>query len=352
MKKYSLAIVGATGLVGRTMLRVIEERQLPFSSLTLLASARSAGKEISYRSREHGTQRLTVQELTEDSFTGIDIALFSAGSSVSKKYAPIAAKSGCIVIDNSSAWRQHPDAPLVVPEVNADVLNHHKGIIANPNCSTIQLVVPLKILDDTFGLKRVVVSTYQAISGAGQAGIDQLYSELFATDEKELKKPSQFAHPIAFNTMFHSFGETNGVTDADTEEEAKMLRETRRILRKNTLPLSMTCVRIPTAKGHGESVNIETFTEISADKVRELFHGSNDVTLLDAPEKDQFPTPLISDDKDDIYVGRIRTDNSVPHGINMWIVSDNVRKGAATNAVQIVEKILEHDLRDFEVGNF
>jgi aspartate-semialdehyde dehydrogenase len=324
----SFAIVGATGLVGRTMLRVLEEREVPISSIRLLASKNSAGSRIRFRNRN-----LTVEELTPASFKGVDIALFSAGASVSLKYAPIAVKAGAIVIDNSSAWRMDRTVPLVVPEVNPHAIAKHRGIIANPNCSTIQLVVALKPLHDAFGLKRLVVSTYQAISGAGQAGVDQLMAELKGKTPERRK----FAQQAAFNTIFHSFGEG----DDYTEEELKMINETRKIMELPKLAATMTCVRVPTIAAHAESVNAEFERPVTPARARKLLEKAPGIVVWDDPAADHYPTVLDAGDHDEVFVGRIRKDASQPNTINMWVVADNVRKGAATNAVQIAELVME-----------
>ena len=323
----SLAVVGATGLVGRTMLKVLEERGFPFDNITLLASKRSAGKRIRFKGRYH-----TVGCLDKNSFKGIDIALFSAGSSTSRTFAPIAAKEGTVVIDNSSAWRMEKGVPLVVPEVNPEAAYKHKGIIANPNCSTIQLVVPLKPLHKKFGLQRVVVSTYQSISGAGQSGVDQLMAEIKG------KRPvaPKFTRQAAFNTIFHSFPDGKD----STEEELKMMNETRKIMGLPRLPITVTCVRIPTTGAHGESVNIEFEKPAPVSQVRKVLTRSAGITLMDNPEDDIYPTILDAENRDDVLIGRIRKDPSKARSLNMWVVSDNLRKGAATNAVQIAELLV------------
>jgi aspartate-semialdehyde dehydrogenase len=319
-----IGIVGATGLVGRTFLNVIEERNLSYKELRLFASKNSAGKQITFRG-----QNLTINETTPEIFDDLDFALFSAGGSTSLKFAKIAAEKKCIVVDNSSAWRMNPEVPLVVPEVNPEALENHNYIIANPNCSTIQMVVALKPLSDKYGLKRIICSTYQSISGAGQKGIDKLENELSGkfSDEKQ----------IAYSTLFHSFDEG----ETFTNEEIKMINETRKIMNLPLLPIAVTCVRVPTIGGHGESLNIELNNEFEIDEIRRIFANSNGIILMDSPERDIYPTPAIAKDTDAVYVGRIRRDSTITNGLYLWIVSDNVRKGAATNAVQIVEKILE-----------
>ena len=326
----TIAVVGATGLVGRTMLQVLDEHEFPIGKLRLLASARSAGSSMEFRG-----ERYEVEELTENSFDGIDIALFSAGGAASKKYAPFAAAVGCVVIDNSSAWRMHPQVPLVVPEVNAHDLRSHHGIIANPNCSTIQLVVALKPIEDAYGLKRVVVSTYQSVSGAGQKGVDHLTAEI------EGREPDAriSSHRVAFNTVFHAFIDDSGVT----EEEQKVRRETRRIMNLPDLPIAVTCVRVPILGGHGESVNIETVRPFTIDELRHTLEHAKGVILQDEPREEYYPTPYKSEDRDEVFVGRIRRDDTVENGAYLWVVADNLRKGAATNAVQIARALLEMD---------
>jgi aspartate-semialdehyde dehydrogenase len=323
-RKYNVAVVGATGLVGRTMIKVLEERNFPVNELKLLASVRSAGTKAMFNNEE-----ITVQELTGESFKGVDIALFSAGGSISLTYAPIAASYKCIVIDNSSAWRMDPEIPLVVPEVNPEVLRHHKYIIANPNCSTIQLVVPLKALQDEYGLKRVICSTYQSISGAGQKGVDKLMTEIKGGDYDNKIK-------YAFNTAFHPFDD-NGFTN----EENKMVNETRKILGINDLKIAVTCVRVPTLGGHSESVNIELNNPFEIHDIKKLMANTAGMILMDNPSENIYPYPLLTADKDPVYVGRIRRDDTVENGLYLWVVADNLRKGAATNAVQIAEKMVE-----------
>jgi aspartate-semialdehyde dehydrogenase len=336
MKKlFNVAVVGATGLVGRTMIKVLEERNFPVGNLFLLASPRSAGTMIGFKDTEY-----IVDAITPDSFEDIDIALFSAGKEVSIKYAPIAAAAGCVVIDNGSYWRMHPEVPLIVPEVNPEAAGSHYGIIANPNCSTIQLMVALKPIEDNFKLNRVIVSTYQSITGAGQKGIDQLTAEIGGDI------PSQRAskHQIAYNTVFHT------VTDPDgfSEEEIKMINEPRKILSRPDLPMVVTCVRLPILGGHGESVNVETERSFEITELRELLTNSPGITVVDEPHQDKFPTPVDAGGHDGVFVGRLRKDTTVENGAYLWVVSDNVRKGAATNAVQIAELLIEKDALDFD----
>lgn len=331
--RYNIAIVGAGGLVGRTMVKVLEERNFPVNELFLFATERSAGKKVNYNGKE-----IEIKIINEDSFKNIDIALFSAGKQASMIDAPLAAMNGCIVIDNGSYWRMHEQVPLVVPEVNPDSVQGHKGIIANPNCSTIQLVVALKPIQDNFGLKRVVVSTYQSISGAGQKGVDRLLNEI-----NDKKFNAGHKHKVAFNTVFHEFVDDSGFSI----EETKMLNEIRKIMNMPELPLAVTCVRLPTLGGHGESVNVESEKPLSVESLRECLTSQKGITLIDNPEKDEYPTPQFAGGKDDVYVGRIRLDNSVKNGAYLWVVSDNLRKGAATNAVQIAELLVEKNLFNF-----
>ncbi len=322
----NVGVVGATGLVGRTMVRVIEERAFPLDRLRLFASERSAGSTIPFRGKD-----IVVEKLEPRSFEGIDIALFSAGGGLSREFAPIAAAAGAIVIDNSSAWRQDPDVPLVVPEVNGSTAHEHKGIIANPNCSTIQLLLPLQSLHDRFGLRRVVVSTYQSISGAGQSGVEQLQTEM----RGETPAQPHFRRPAALNTMFHDFPEGS----EETEEEMKMVRESRRILGLPELRIAVTCVRIPTTGGHGESVNVELERPTTVEEIRAALSEMEGMRVVDDPSHDVYPTILDAEGIDDVLVGRIRADRSVENGFHLWVVADNLRKGAATNAVQIAELI-------------
>lgn len=324
--KKNIAIVGASGLVGRTMLQVLAEREYSFDSIRLFASSRSAGVEMEYLGKT-----LIVEELTNDSFDNTHIALFSAGGETSKKFAPIAADAGCLVIDNSSVWRMVDGVPLVVPEVNPLAAKDHKNIIANPNCSTIQLTLPIKIIYDNFGLKRLVVSTYQSISGAGQSGIDMLMNEINNLPDKDI--PS-----IAFNTMFHPF-EDNG----NTVEENKMLNEMKKIFSDDSLNISVTCVRLPILGGHAESVNFTTKKELDIDRLLELFVEDPNIVVLDNPTQNIYATPRNVKDDDRVFVSRLRKDLSEQNSANLWVVADNLRKGAATNAVQIAELVLEND---------
>ena len=328
MRKYNLAIVGVTGMVGRKFLEVLEEKQLPIENYYMFASARSAGKVINFMGKDY-----VVEELTPTCFDGkdIDIALFSAGASVSKTYAPIAVDKGIVVVDNSSAWRMEPDVPLVVPEVNPEEILNHKGIIANPNCSTIQAVVALKPLYDKYGIKRIVYSTYQAVSGAGVAGYNDLENGIKG------EAPKKFPHPIFSNCIPHidSF-----LDNGYTKEEMKMIEETKKILKDNSLRITATTVRVPVFNGHSESINVELKKEFDLDELKNLLANAPGVEVIDDPTNNQYPMPINSNGKDQVFVGRIRRDESVDNGVNLWVVADNIRKGAATNTVQIAEKLI------------
>ena len=326
-----VAVLGATGLVGRTMIKVLEERNFPVSDIVPLASSRSAGQAITFKGRE-----FIIREPSKEAFQGVDIALFSAGAKASREWAQIAAGEGAVVIDNSSAFRMDTDVPLVVPEVNPGDIFKGDGtpepIIANPNCSTIQMVVVLKPLHDRFGLKRVVVSTYQSVTGKGKVGRDALESELAGEKQDEF---THF-HQIAFNAVpqIDAFTE-NGYT----KEEMKMVNETRKIMGDNAISVSPTTVRIPVYGGHGESLNIELERDFDIDELRELLRTSPGIILQDDPSARIYPMPLTSYERDEVFVGRIRRDYWHPRTVNMWIVADNLRKGAATNAVQIAEVV-------------
>lgn len=330
MKKVNIAIVGATGMVGRTFLKVLEERDFPYDNLYAFASSKSAGQKVKCKGVEY-----IVEELNEESFDrDIDIALFSAGGSISEKFAPIAASKGVIVVDNSSAWRMNDDVPLVVPEVNPEDLKWHKGIIANPNCSTIQAVVALKPLQDKYNIKRIVYSTYQAVSGSGVKGVADLEEGLKGND---LTKA--YPHPIANNCLPHIdvFME-NGYT----KEEMKMIDETKKILGDYDLKITATTVRVPLFDCHSESVNIEVEKSFEVEDVKDLFNNSPGIILQDDPNNNVYPIATNAKGTDLVYVGRIRRDYSVENGLNIWIVADNIRKGAATNTVQIAEELLKY----------
>ncbi len=330
-KKFNIAVAGATGAVGEQMLACLEERKFPVKSIKLLASSRSAGKTVRFNDVP-----LIVETLTEDSFKGMDIALFSAGGDTSKQFAPFAAKDGCVVVDNSSAWRMDPAVPLVVPEVNPHAVAGYtrKGIIANPNCSTIQMVVVLAPLHKKYKIKRIVVSTYQAVSGTGKKAIDELSDQTRAMLNFMECKNKVYPHRIAFNCLPHidSF-----LDNGYTKEEMKMVNETRKILEDDTLRITATTVRVPVFYSHSESVNIETYQPITAVDAKRLFEKQPGVFLVDDPENNVYPLAIDAAGQDMTLVGRIRQDASVENGINMWIVADNIRKGAATNAVQIAE---------------
>jgi aspartate-semialdehyde dehydrogenase len=331
MSGYNIAIVGATGLVGRKMLQILEERNFPVKDLKLLASERSEGIELSFNG-----ERLKVEKLTEEKFKGVDIALFSAGTDVSVKFVPEAVKRGCVVIDNSSAFRLEKDVPLVVPEVNAEKISQHKGIIANPNCSTIQLVVVLKPLHDKFKIKRVVVSTYQSVTGAGKKALDQLMFEIQGLKPQTPK----FPHQIAYNCIPQI---DNFFEDGYTKEEHKIMKETKKILDDENIKITATCVRVPTIGGHAESVNIEFENKFSLEDIIQTLNQAPGVIVIDKPYESIYPMPIFSNEKDDVFVGRIRLDQSIENGLNLWIVADNLRKGAATNAVQIAETLTQRN---------
>lgn len=322
------AIVGATGLVGSTFLKVLEEKKLPIDEYVLLASKKSAGKEVIFMNKKY-----IVEELTKDTFLNnrFNYALFSAGSEVSLEYAPIAANSGCIVIDNSSAFRMKDNVPLVVPEVNKEMIEKNNGIIANPNCSTIQAVIPLKVLHERYTLKRVIYSTYQAVSGAGIKGIKDL------ENTSKGNRATKFIYPIFNNCLPHIdvFLENNY-----TKEEMKMILETRKILNLPNLNITATCVRVPVKNCHCESINVEFEQEFDILELKQLLNKKDGIVVLDDIKKNIYPLPTFVDGKDEVFVGRIRRDYSVKNGLNFWCVADNIRKGAATNAVQILEELI------------
>ena len=338
MKEVNVAVVGATGAVGNEMVKVLEERRFPVNELRLLASKRSVGKKISFNGNE-----VKVEELTEDSFKGVQISLFSAGASVSKKFAPIAAKSGCVVIDNSSAFRMEADIPLVVPEVNPHAIAQYKnrGIIANPNCSTIQMVVALKPIHDVSKIKRVVVATYQAVSGTGKKAIEELSSQTQAIFNFKDIVCNVYPHQIAFNCLPHIdvFLE-NGYT----REEMKMYYETKKIMEDEDIEVTATCVRVPVFYGHSEAINIELEKKLTADEVRKILSNAPGIKVVDNPDNNEYPLAIYAAGRDEVFVGRIREDVSKENCIEMWVVSDNIRKGAALNAVQIAEVLLERYL--------
>lgn len=333
-EKYNVAVVGATGAVGEQMRAVLEEREFPVGELRLLASERSAGQFLPFQQKQ-----IRVEVLTEDSFKDIDIGLFSAGASVSAKYAPIAVQAGAVVVDNTSFFRMDPDVPLVVPEVNANEIGKYatRGIIANPNCSTIQMVVALKPIHDAARIKRVVVSTYQSVSGAGRKAMEELSHQVAALfSGKEIEK-EKFPHQIAFNCIPHidAFVE-NGYT----KEEMKMINETRKILNEPLLPVTATTVRVPVFCSHSESVNVETERKLTAQQAKALLREAPGIIVADEPQSDVYPMAIDAVGTDATLVGRIREDDSIANGLNLWVVADNLRKGAALNAVQIAEILI------------
>lgn len=334
MKKFNVAVVGATGMVGGKFLEVLTERQLPVDNYYLFASAKSAGKKIDFMGEEH-----TVIELTKENVTAlkgkVDFALFSAGAGVSKEFAPIFAEIGAIVVDNSSQWRMYDDVPLVVPEVNPEDVKWNHGIIANPNCSTIQAVVALKPLYDKFGIKRIVYSTYQAVSGAGVAGYNDLKDGINGA------APKKFPRPIAFNMLPHI---DVFMEDGYTKEEWKMIVETRKILHDESLRVTATTVRVPVFYGHSESINVEFCKKCEKQDVVNALENFPGIIVMDDVKNNVYPTPLDAENHDEVFVGRIRMDESVDSGANLWVVADNIRKGAATNAVQIVELLIKNAL--------
>lgn len=329
MKNINLAIVGATGMVGRTFLKILEERDFPYENLYLFASERSAGKKLICKGKEY-----TVEALNEKSFErDIDIALFSAGGDISLKFSPIAAENGVVVVDNSSAFRMDPNVPLVVPEVNPEAIKEHNGIIANPNCSTIQAMVALKPIHEKYGIKRIVFSTYQSVSGSGVKGVSDLEEGLKGNVQNKA-----YPHPIANNCIPHIdvFME-NGYT----KEEMKMIKETQKILEDETIKITATAVRVPVYYAHSESINIELKKPFELEDIFEIYKTAEGVKLVDDVSKNQYPLATMAENTNEVYVGRIRKDFSVDYGLNMWVVADNIRKGAATNTVQIAERLLK-----------
>ncbi len=332
---YRVAVVGATGQVGTLMLELLHERSFPAREIVPFASERSVGREL-----QGG---LVVQGLDEESIQGFDLALFSAGGSTSGEWAPKFARAGAVVIDNSSRWRMNDDVPLVVSEVNPDALSGHRGIVANPNCSTMQMVVALKPLHEEAGIERLVVSTYQAVSGTGRKAVDELLDQSHALlHEHEVGPPEAYPHRIAFNALPHagSFGDG----DDHTDEERKLIDETRKILEDPSIRISATCVRVPVVNGHSEAVNVQTRRDLSPDRARELLAGAPGVTVLDDPSAALYPLAIHASGKDDVFVGRIRRDPGHERALDLWIVSDNLRKGAALNAVQLAELLHERSL--------
>ena len=342
MKKYNVAILGATGAVGQEFLKLIEERHFPFAELKLLASKRSAGKKINFMNKEY-----TVEEATNDSFKNIQIALF-AGGAASKTFAPAAVRAGAVVIDNSSAFRMDPEVPLIVPEVNPEAIRKHKGIIANPNCSTIIMVMALKPLYDRAKIKRIVVSTYPAVSGGGKeamAELQQQSEDIVAGKPVTAKFLPGAAFPKHYQIAFNLIPQIDVFKDnLYTKEEMKMINETHKILDDQTIGITATTVRVPVYRSHAESVNIEFTDDISVEEAKKLLDAFPGVTVQDNPAEMDYPMPLMTSGKDDVYVGRIRRDYSIKHGLNLWVVGDQIRKGAALNALQIAEYMINNDM--------
>ncbi|HEY8444409.1 MAG TPA: aspartate-semialdehyde dehydrogenase [Clostridia bacterium] len=330
---YDVAVVGATGVVGQKMLQVLQERNFPINNLYLYASAKSAGKIVQFGGKEYEIIELAEKNIVDKK---IDIAIFSAGASVSREFAPIFAKNHTIVVDNSSCWRMDPNVPLVVPEVNGEAIKEHKNIIANPNCSTIQSVVPLKPLHDLYKIKRIVYSTYQAVSGAGRAGCVDLENGI-----KGLP-PQKFPRPIFSNCLPHI---DVFMEDGYTKEEHKMIFETRKILGDQSIQITATTVRVPVMNGHSVSINIEFEKDFDLNELKDALRNFENIVVMDDPANGVYPTPLDANEKDQVFVGRIRRDYSVKSGVNLWVVADNIRKGAATNAVQIAEYIVKNNIK-------
>jgi len=335
---YRVAVVGATGQVGTLMLRLLRERRFPAREIVPFASTRSAGREL-----DGG---LVVRALTDEAIEGFDVALFSAGGSTSGEWAPRFARAGAIVIDNSSRWRSYDDVPLVVSEVNPGALelldspSEHPGIVANPNCSTMQMVVALKPLHDAAGIERLVISTYQAVSGTNRRAVDELLEQSHALlHEREIAPPREYAHRIAFNALPHAGGFAEG--EDHTDEERKLMNETRKILGDDAIRISATCVRVPVITGHSEAVNVQTRDALSPERARELLQEAPGVAVIDEPNAARYPLAIDAAGRDEVFVGRIRRDPGHEHALDMWIVSDNLRKGAATNAVQLAELLHE-----------
>ncbi len=335
MGEYNVAIVGATGLVGQEFIKVLVQRSFPVDSIRLLASDRSAGRTLMVNNQE-----IEVRETTPESFEGVDIALFSAGSEISRHFSPIAARSGAVVVDNSAAWRMEPDVPLVVPEVNPEDIGWHKGIIANPNCSTIQMVVALYPLHKVNPIKRIVVSTYQSVSGTGAAAVEELIVQSKQVLEGQATIPHVYPHQIAFNALpeIDVF-----LDDGYTKEEQKMVEETKKIMHASEIAISATCVRVPVYTAHSEAVWVEISSPMMPDEVERIFAGAPGVKILDDNAISLYPHPWMAAGTDEVFVGRIRRDTSHPNGLVMWIVADNLRKGAALNAVQIAEEMVKRD---------
>ena len=331
-KSYNVAVVGATGAVGQEMIKTLEIRNFPVNNILPLASSRSIGKKVIFKGKEY-----PVQELKEDSFEGIDIALFSAGAERSKIFVPIASKAGAVVIDNSSAFRMDKDVPLVVPEVNPHMIKKHSGIIANPNCSTIQMVVALKPIHDKAKIKRIIVTTFQAVSGTGTKAINELLEQTKALVEEHEYPPKVYPHQIAFNCLPHI---DKFMPNGYTKEEIKMINETHKIMDDDSIMITATTVRVPVFRSHSESVNIETEEKLSREEAQNILEKAPGIIVEDDPSKNIYPLAINAEGKYEVFVGRIREDESIPSGLNIWIVSDNLLKGAASNAVQIAEQLI------------
>jgi aspartate-semialdehyde dehydrogenase len=335
---YRVGVLGATGLVGTQILELLAAREFPVAELRPLASARSAGKQL-----EWGGDALTVQELGEETIQGLDLVLSSAGGKVSAEWTPRLVEAGATVVDNTSYWRMHDDVPLVVSEVNPEALDGHRGIIANPNCSTMQMVVALKPLHDAAGIERLVVSTYQAVSGTGKAAVDELTAQARAVlDGREPAKPTVYPHQIAFNVLAQAGSFAAG--DDHTDEERKLINETRKILGDDSIRVSATCVRVPVVSGHSEAVNVETREPLEPEQARELLAAAPGVEVVDEPGASRFPMAIDAAGQDEVLVGRIRRDPGNERALDLWIVADNLRKGAATNTVQLAELLVQRNL--------
>ena len=335
---YNIAVVGATGAVGAVMLKLLKEREFPVASVRALASGGSAGRTVTFADTD-----IEVEELTANSFDGVQIALFSAGGVRSKEFATAAVAAGAVVIDNSSAFRMETNVPLVVPEVNPEDVKWHEGIIANPNCSTIQMMVALKPIYDAVGIERIVVTTFQSVSGTGNKAIGELFNQSEAVLQSGDVEINVYPHRIAFNVIPHI---ENFYENGYTNEEVKMINETRKILGDPGIGVTATCVRVPVYNAHSEAVNIQTTRPVSVDEVRRLMLSAPGVTLIDDPSANEYPMPVIAEGRDDVFVGRIRADESAENALNLWVVSDNLRKGAATNAIQIAELLVDWGLLD------
>lgn len=336
MKKYNVAVVGATGLVGQEMIKVLEQRKFPVKELFAYATSRSAGTNIQFKRIS-----IPVMDIEKASFKGIDCALFSGGEIASSVYAPKAASEGCVVIDNSASFRMDPNVPLIVPEVNPQAVESHKGIIANPNCSTIQMVVVLKPIYDAVGIKRVVVTTFQSVGGTGKAAIIELENQVKSIIKGEKPLVDVYPHQIAFNVLPH-IGDIE--EDGISKEERKMILETQKIMNDNSIKLTATTVRVPVMVGHSEAINIETKKKLTVQTARELLNKAEGVKVVDVPSKAVYPMPIDCEGSDDVLVGRIREDQSIKNGLDLWIAADNLRKGAALNAVQIAELLIKKEL--------